>query len=74
MARNAYCNTTRQGAREVVDATIVCMGNILFDASASNGACTIQDLLNAGFTCAEIIEHIEDAREYAARRIALQGA
>ncbi|MFT0892769.1 hypothetical protein [Pseudochelatococcus sp. G4_1912] len=74
MARNAYCNTSRLSAREAVDATIVCMGNVLFDASVSNGACTIQDLLNAGFTCAEIIEHIEDAREYAARRLALQDA
>lgn len=74
MAHNAYCKTSRQDAREVVDATIVCMGNVLFNASASNGACTIQDLLNAGFTCAEIIEHIEDAREYAASRIAMQDA
>lgn len=49
-------------------ATITRMGDTLRETTACNGSCTAEDLINAGFTSTEIIEHIEDAREYAILR------
>ncbi|MFT0892204.1 hypothetical protein [Pseudochelatococcus sp. G4_1912] len=62
------CDPSAENCIEFVMATITRMGDTLRETAACNGSCTAEDLINAGFTSAEIIEHIEDAREYAMLR------
>ncbi|MFT0892930.1 hypothetical protein [Pseudochelatococcus sp. G4_1912] len=68
MAQNVYGQSPGEDASQTVTAIINRMGNVLFETTAVQGACTVTDLINAGFTSAEIIEHINDARTVAASR------
>jgi hypothetical protein len=68
MHRSESCNTPAENCIEFIMATITKMGDTLRETAACNGSCTAEDLINAGFTSAEIIKHIKDAREYAVLR------
>ncbi|MFT0890984.1 hypothetical protein [Pseudochelatococcus sp. G4_1912] len=68
MRQSDSCHQSAENSIEFVMATITRMGDTLRETTACNGSCTAEDLINAGFTSTEIIEHIEDAREYAILR------
>lgn len=68
MRQSDLCHQSAENCIELVMATITRMGDTLREMANCNGSCTAEDLISAGFTSAEIIEHIEDAREYATLR------